>query len=174
MSTYPWYESAPADEALEQGDFIDNLPVLVPPTSRLSPGDVEVDVVEYDVIVLSQTCDLANDKVEQILVAPVYGLTTWCDTYVKFKHQAEKEKLRQGNYIGLHLLDHCTLEGFRQDFMVVDLKNAISVPSVYIRDFAAQAGRRLRLLPPYREHLNQAYARIYMRVGLPIDIPRFR
>jgi hypothetical protein len=26
---------------------------------------------------------------------------------------------------------------------------------------------RLRLLPPYREHLSQAFARFFMRVGLP-------
>ncbi len=33
---------------------------------------------------------------------------------------------------------------------------------------------RLRLLPPYREHLAQGFARFFMRVGLPVDIPAFR
>ena len=28
--------------------------------------------------------------------------------------------------------------------------------------------------PPYREHLAQAFARFFMRVGLPIDIPEER
>lgn len=28
----------------------------------------------------------------------------------------------------------------------------------------------LRLLPPYREHLSQAFARYFMRVGLPQDL----
>jgi hypothetical protein len=32
----------------------------------------------------------------------------------------------------------------------------------------------LRLLPPYRKHLSQSFARFIMRVGLPIDIPSFR
>jgi hypothetical protein len=32
---------------------------------------------------------------------------------------------------------------------------------------------RLRLLPPYREHLSQSFARFFMRVGLPVDIPSF-
>ncbi len=36
---------------------------------------------------------------------------------------------------------------------------------------AKQLGR-LRLLPPYREHLSQSFARQFMRVGLPIDLPR--
>ena len=29
---------------------------------------------------------------------------------------------------------------------------------------------RIRVLPPYREHLSQAFARFFMRVGLPQDI----
>ena len=33
--------------------------------------------------------------------------------------------------------------------------------------------QRLRLNPPYREHLSQAFARFCMRVGLPVDIPPF-
>jgi len=33
---------------------------------------------------------------------------------------------------------------------------------------------RLRLLPPDREHLAQAFARFFMRAGLPIDIPEFK
>ena len=32
----------------------------------------------------------------------------------------------------------------------------------------------LRLLPPYGEHLSQAFARFFMRVGLPVDIPPFK
>jgi hypothetical protein len=35
-------------------------------------------------------------------------------------------------------------------------------------------GNRLRLCPPYREHLAQAFARFFMRVGLPSDIPEER
>ena len=27
---------------------------------------------------------------------------------------------------------------------------------------------------PYREHLAQAFARYFMRVGLPVDIPAFK
>jgi hypothetical protein len=42
-----------------------------------------------------------------------------------------------------------------------------------VREFANAAGHRLRLLPPYREHLSQAFARLFMRVGLPADIPPF-
>jgi hypothetical protein len=35
-------------------------------------------------------------------------------------------------------------------------------------------GKRLRLLPPYREHLSQAFARFFMRIGLPVHIDLFK
>jgi len=47
------------------------------------------------------------------------------------------------------------------------------VPFDFIVDLAKKKGKRLRLLPPYREHLSQAFARFFIRVGLPVDIPQF-
>jgi len=49
-----------------------------------------------------------------------------------------------------------------------------SIPLAFVRQRAARADDRLRLLPPYREHLSQAFARYFMRVGLPQDIRPFR
>ena len=46
--------------------------------------------------------------------------------------------------------------------------------AVLVRELAASQGPRLRLNPPYREHLAQAFARFFMRVGLPVDIPPSR
>ena len=47
----------------------------------------------------------------------------------------------------------------------------IIVPRVGACADARRLGNRLRLCPPYREHLAQSFARFFMRVGLPIDIP---
>jgi hypothetical protein len=43
-----------------------------------------------------------------------------------------------------------------------------------VREVAAEQGDGIRLLPPYREHLAQAFARFFMRVALPVDIPDFK
>lgn len=56
---------------------------------------------------------------------------------------------------------------------IVDFHNVYGVPLEFARRFADGKGKRLRLLPPYREHLSQAFARFFMRVGLPTDIPKF-
>jgi len=42
-----------------------------------------------------------------------------------------------------------------------------------LKELAAQQALRQRLLPPYREHLAPAFARFFMRVGLPIDVSPF-
>lgn len=72
------------------------------------------------------------------------------------------------------MLGPCDLPGFELDVAVVDFRRVYSLPLEYVRNFASEAGDRVRLLPPYREHLSQAFARFFMRVGLPVDIPPFK
>jgi len=67
-----------------------------------------------------------------------------------FKSSNGKEELRRGNVAGYHV---------SIDFLI---------------DLIKKKDKRLRLLPPYREHLSQAFARFFMRVGLPVDIPEFK
>jgi hypothetical protein len=53
---------------------------------------------------------------------------------------------------------------------VVDFRNVYGVHIENLKIIAEKIPERLRLLPPYREHLSQAFARYFMRVGLPQDI----
>lgn len=45
-----------------------------------------------------------------------------------------------------------------------------TIPMQLAKEIAKQNSPRLRLCPPYREHLSQSFARFFMRVGLPINI----
>jgi len=54
----------------------------------------------------------------------------------------------------------------------VDFHRIYTVPKAYLKQIALNNKFRIRLLPPYREHLSQAFARYFMRVGLPVDIDR--
>ena len=57
------------------------------------------------------------------------------------------------------------------DFMPQEVgAKRISVPVEVARSIAEDIEIRLRLCPPYREHLSQAFARYFMRVGLSINI----
>jgi len=62
MERYPWYEVQNANAALAQGDIFYSCPVIVPPLELIPNQRVEVEVDTYDVIVMSQSCDLEQAK----------------------------------------------------------------------------------------------------------------
>ena len=63
---YPWYKILGPAEDLQQGDFILNCEITIPPRA-LEPGDeIEVEAKLMDAIILSQSCDLINKHVEII------------------------------------------------------------------------------------------------------------
>lgn len=172
---YPWYEIVDGQENPMQGDFIMSCPVVVPPAGTYGTGDtVKAEIVEYDVIVMSQSCDLVQQKIDLVLLSPFWHLNDFGNHNSFFKGSTGKEELRKGNVTGYHLLDKCSLSGFETDFLVVDFRTVYSVPFPFLLDLVQKKGERLRLKPPYREHLSQAFARFFMRVGLPVDIPSFK
>lgn len=171
MKKYPWYEIVEGAEIL-QGDFITSCPIIIPP---IDMGDREViaEVIEYDVVVMSQSCDLIQKKLELVLVCPIWQLKEFVEKNPNYKNPKMKESLRRGYLPGYHLLNKCEIDGFEKDFLIVDFRSVYSVPFNFLTEFAQRVGKRMRLLPPYREHLSQAFARFFMRVGLPLDIPSF-
>ena len=56
------------------------------------------------------------------------------------------------------------------DYQVVDFRNVYGIQFEYLKDICKELPQRIRLLPPYREHLSQSFARYFMRVGLPQEI----
>jgi len=179
MGKYQWYEIVGGTEQILQGDFLDSSPVIVPITAiepeTIKSKTVSSQVIEYDVVIMSQSCDLVAKKLDFVLVCPIWILDEFEKRNDFFKSRRGKEALRQGNVPGYHLLNKCNIEGFvTTNYLVVDFRSVYSVPFDFLADLAEKRGKRLRLLPPYREHLSQAFARFFMRVGLPIDIPKFK
>lgn len=174
LEDYPWYAIAEGS-ALLQGDFFDRCPVLVPSGEipEASEGEeytLDAYIVEYDVIVLSQSCDLEQEKLDLVLVCPHWSLEEFAQQNDFFKSRKGKEELRRGNIPGYHVLRKCDLEGWQRGIRVVDFRNVYSLPYPFLKQLAGKRVQRLRLMPPYREHLAQAFARFFMRVGLPVPI----
>jgi hypothetical protein len=176
---YPWYGIVEG-ENLRQGDFLDRCPVLVPKgpivieSNQTTELQLDGYIEEYDVVIMSQSCDLEQDKLDFVLVCPHWSLEELGQKNEYLKSSKGKEDLRRGHIPGYHLLAACELEGMARPLRVVDFRTASSLPLEFLKQFASSSGRRLQLLPPYREHLAQAFARFFMRVGLPADIPPFR
>jgi len=169
---YPWYGVVEADELLLQGDFISECPIVVPPLEV--QNSISVRIVNYDVVIMSQSCDLMQKKLDLVLVSPIWPISEFEKRSDFYKSRKAKEGLRQGYFPGYHLLNKCEIKGFETDFLVVDFRSVYSIPFDSLTELAMKRGKRLRLLPPYREHLSQAFARFFMRVGLPVEIPAFR
>ena len=170
--TYPWYTEVAGDEPLAQGDFFGDCPVLIPQAVVEEDTELEADIQVYDVVAMSQSCDLQHGKLQLVLVCPVWDLAMFGKHNSRYATDKGKEELRRGDAPGYHLLNRCDVEAYERGYCVVDFRNVYGVPFDYLA--AQREAPRLRLLPPYREHLAQAFARFFMRVGLPVDIPPFR
>lgn len=170
---YPWYAEVEGDD-LEQGDLFESCPVYLPTHGATNMPTADFEWVERDWVVLSRTCDLvkAREKVSEILLCSV-----WYHSELKSGHLSTPkgmEDARRGNLPAFHVLAACDVPQMRREVRVVEFRRVYSLPIIFLRKKALDDGRRLRLLPPYREHLSQAFARFFMRVGLPANIPPFK
>src|SRR5208337_1004576 len=173
--TYPWYQLV-QDDSLEQGDLFEGCPVFFPPEeiAETVSDAAEFRWEERDIIVMTQTCDLigGRENVTEVLLCPVWKRSELSEGHLSTPRGLEDA--RRGNLPGFHMLAECTLGELRREVRIVDFRRIYSLPLGFMRRRAATDRARLRLLPPYREHLSQAFARFFMRVGLPVDIPPFR
>jgi hypothetical protein len=173
---YPWYRSVQGDD-IGQGDILEACPVFIPPSDLAERPLTEATIAweERDVIVMSQTCDMVKgrEKIDEVLLCSIWNRADLPEGHY-FTKSSNLEAARKGRLPAYHLLAACDLSDIQRDIWVVDFKSVRSLPLAFVRRLAGAAGNRLRLLPPYREHLSQGFARFFMRVGLPVDIPEFR
>jgi len=168
---FPWYIDLRHDPEIQQGDFIKDCPIIIPPHKIEEGQELDIRVELINSIVLSQSCDLVNGKIDLVLVCPVYTLKYFIEGLPEPKNNKEAiENLRKGFLYSYHLLNNSDEIEDLNDYQVVDFKNVYGVQFRLLKELAENIEIRYRLLPPYREHLSQAFARYFMRVGLPQDI----
>ena len=159
---------------MEQGDLLPNCPVpRVRAVDQLvDGGELDVEFEIHDLAVLTQSCDLANDKVETVLL----GLLRAWDDVVAAKPDYDGKRMRkkvlQGLLPGVCLL-HRRKEESKLPWSIVDFHHLFVLLREFVTAHANSVGPRLRLDSPYREHLAQALASYFMRVGLPHDAALF-
>lgn len=112
-----------------------------------------------------------------MLVCPYYTFRQFLDDTLRLEERKNKkiitkyyDDFRKGNQPNYHLLDKDETVGLT-DYVVVDFRNVFAVHIDFLKSHVQTIPDRVRLLPPYREHLSQAFARFFMRVGLPQNIP---
>lgn len=160
---------------LAQGDLLQgcHVPAF---DENFGNGDeeVEVPVKEVDLVVVTQSCDLENDKVALVALCPIHTLEAFEEANPHFKQKKRWENVRKGQQPGLHLLASPEVPDNNRAALVVDFGEIHSLPPSYVKKRAEQLGSRWRLESPFLEHFSQALARYFMRVGLPSAIPPYK
>ena len=159
---------------LAQGDVLKNclIPLFSPDFGN--HDSEEVPVSEADLIIVTQTCDLVNQKADLVALCPIHTLQSFEERNPKFKAKGRWEEVRKGRVEGLHLLGSPGNPEDNQGSLVVDFGQIFSLPFAYLVKRAGDLGKRWRLDSPFLEHFSQAFARYFMRVGLPSSIPPFK
>jgi hypothetical protein len=192
MTNNSWYEIAGANVKITQGDLITNCPVV-----RWSPNPIElktgqevktlrssIDVTRSDVVVLTQACDLENNKVRNVTLCPHLSLDRYREEWEKTMKERGQTKfdkawvrtcedIKNGYIWNLAMLNEGGAGDLSITHRVVDFADVYTLPRNFLESLLLSRDQpRLRLCPPYREHLSQAFARFFMRVGLPTGITK--
>ena len=150
---------------------------LVPvfdPDFGTTEGVDEVPVAKADLIVVTQSCDLENAKIPLVALCRIESVSDFVQTNFSNKEKERLDRIRKGRHEGLHLLASPTNPGSNREALIVDFRQIFSLPFDYLTTLAEELGDRWRLDSPFLEHFSQAFARFFMRVGLPSAIPSFK
>ena len=159
---------------LRQGDYLTDcdVPIFLDPTVTSETQEIPIDV--FDLIVLTQSCDLEQGKVRLVAMCPIYSIQSFEKRNPEFTQKGKWNEVRKGRMEGLHMLGALSNPTKNREALVVDFREIYSLPFEYLVKHAMKLGPRLRLRSPFLEHFSQAFARFFMRVGLPSTIPEFQ
>ncbi len=168
------------ESTLRQGDYLPGCLVPVPvfdPTNIAQSSEIQeidVEILEFDLIVLTQSCDLENKKARLVALSRIHLLSEFEEINPQFRQKGRWEDARRGRIEGLHLLASPSEPANNREALVVDFREIYSLPYDYLVKHATELGERWRLKSPFLEHFSQGFARLFMRVGLPSSIPPFK
>lgn len=166
---------------LRQGDVLEDCRVPMLGVNFGTADAVEdVPVARVRLVVLTQSCDLvvregrSLPKAESVALCRVYSLDEYTGARSDFSHAKAREEARKGRVEGVHLLPSPNNPNDNQTVLIAHFREIFSLPFAYLQRHAESLDPRLRLQSPYLEHFAQGFARFFMRVGLPLDIPPYK
>jgi hypothetical protein len=175
-------------EVLEQGDIIRYCPDAKPTNINVNDETGNVDFNEFNVVVLSQSCDIDKDKIERVLLCPIWKVNDYFrylraryekDLAYRAKYSSDDDfvnKMRSllgnvyaGKVNGLQLLKE-NVEDTKLEPYIVDFGNIYSLPCSFIKSTVLNDPRnsdRIRLVPEFRVDLQAKFFAFLARGALP-------
>ena len=170
------------EAALRQGNLLTGCWIPEFPADFADQTDAAriIQADQADLIVITQSCDLEHGKVSLVAMCPVWSLAAFEKAQASQGRsksvQAWREywnNVRKGRSATLHLLASPTAPTESRAALLVDFRAIFSLPFDYLTRHAGQLGDRCLLRSRFQEHISQAFARSFMRVGLPSSVPEF-
>jgi hypothetical protein len=160
-----WYEIISGPD-LEQGDVLPNLSAPRAIQDDDAPGGYRIRPGHGNYVVISQTCDLENDKLQEVLLADYRDYQSAIYSTDRARSRAFRDALIQGTDWAYFLLPE--FDGSpRLAWSIVNFHYLFLIDVKSVRGQAEAIGNRLRLVSPYKEHLAQSFGRYMMRIALP-------
>lgn len=170
---YPWYQIV-SDSSLEQGDILYDFPIVIVKSSyaQIVDGKRMLTAIRIqDAIIVSQSCDLDAEKIENVILCPLYNRSQLEGKFqLPDKNNQGLRNIQQGKIEGLYLLPPYNHSGEDDQFKIVNFRETHAVPFQLVKGHLESQSVRVRVCPPYREHLAQAFGRFIMRIGFPKDM----
>ena len=181
-----WYDVVNGAE-IEQGDILSDCTVYMF-DSIVNANEISLDqelfpewtAVNYDVVVLTQSCDLqagqGKPKVQHVVLCPIEGRSRIEEAPNHVLHnKGILRKAARGEHPGFFVISDFfsrDLPELNRDVGVVHFQQIYTLPVDLVRNHAASLGPRLRLRSPYREALSSRFASFFGRVALnnPVTI----
>ena len=97
---YPWFELQEDSTDITQGDIIKGCPVpILKEFNIIEEGqNVKAEIATIDGIILTQACDIANKKIENIILC---AITSKCDFEKIQRNAGKSEKEIRKNIDGI-------------------------------------------------------------------------
>ena len=150
---------------VDQGDIIDGCPILqIARFDERNPDSPQVACSTHRVVVLTQTCDLANQKTQRVTVAVVHDAQFLVEQSI-VRATDVRGPIRAGRVYGWYFLPSCLECELSES--VVDLRQLYTIPREVLDSLCAAGRRKARIQPLYREHLAKHFADTFSRIGLP-------
>lgn len=164
------------DTRFHQGDVVLGCDVLIP-GPEYGVADVEVDTqrVIFDLIVVTNTCDLVNPPPPSFVACcPIFSLDAWRQVNSVLASNTKLNEISSGRLEGVFLLPSEERPEDPWSCFIADFREVYSLPFDYLARKGAESGSRLRLVSPHLEDFSQAFALHFMRVALPDGRPKFK
>jgi len=164
------YDLPAPDDPVDQGDIIDGCPVFhvagfqIDDLETKKPESLELQGAFCRVLVLTQTCDLANRKTSVATAALVHNADELVQQRL-LKPADVRGPIRAGRVYGWYFLPKSDAHMCPES--IVDLRQLHTVRLDLLTALCRRGKRRARIRSPFREHLAKHLADTYSRIGLP-------